>query len=158
MKHYHFVILIKWMLWLMTGDMVTDIEECHCDHNLSIVQRDRNYRGGGVAILRAFCVHQDLSKGHIESLWIELFPYTKRAVLLCCVYRSPSNYHFYDHLIMECEKHYYVHVRSSISLVIWTQTCLRFHLRLLNHYCFSWTSFIFVSWFNLQLDILLTWY
>ena len=35
---------------------------------------------------------------------MELFPNTKRAVLLCCVYRSPSDYHFYDHLIMECEK------------------------------------------------------
>jgi len=40
----------------------------------------------------------------IESLWIELFPNTKRAVFLCCVYHSPSDYHFYDHLILECEK------------------------------------------------------
>ena len=103
--------------WL--DDTVTDIEVCPCDHNLSVVRRDRNRRGGGVAILLSnhirFCVHQDLSEGHIESLWIELFPNTKRAVLLCCVYRSPSDYHFYDYLIMECEK---ALLRSCQKLII----------------------------------------
>jgi len=62
--------------WL--DDTVTDMELCPCDHNLSIVRRDRNRRGGGVAILLSnqirFCAHQDLSEGHIESLWIDQTP------------------------------------------------------------------------------------
>jgi len=49
--------------WL--DDTVKDMEVCPCDHNLSIVSRDRNRRGGGVLSNQIrFCVHQELSEGH----------------------------------------------------------------------------------------------
>ena len=45
--------------WL--DDTVTDLEVCPCDHDLSIVRRDRNRRGGGVAMFLSsqvrYCVH-----------------------------------------------------------------------------------------------------
>ena len=46
----------------------------------------------------------NLSEGNIESLWVELFPNSKRAILVCCAYRSPSDCHFFDNLMIECEK------------------------------------------------------
>ena len=46
----------------------------HC----SIIRRDQNRRGGGVAILLSDRVHylpcSDINTGNIESVWIELFP------------------------------------------------------------------------------------
>ena len=92
--------------WL--DDTVSDLEVCPPHYGLNIVRRDRNRRGGGVAIL--FSGHMRfrscfvLSDGNVESLWVELFPNSKRAVLLCCAYRSPSDYHFFDNLMVECEK------------------------------------------------------
>ena len=35
-----------------------------------------------------------ICEGHIESLWIELFPKTKQSMLFCCVYRPPSQHTF----------------------------------------------------------------
>ena len=88
--------------WL--DESISDLEVCP---NL-IFRWDRNRRGGGVAVILSSNIRcrvcPDLSKGNIESLWIQLYPNSKRAVLLCCVYRSPSDYHFYDNLILECEK------------------------------------------------------
>ena len=43
-------------------------------------------------------------EGNVESLWVELFPRTKRSLLLCCVYRPPSKVDFYDLFASECEK------------------------------------------------------
>ena len=40
----------------------------------------------------------------MESLWIELFPKSKRSLLVCCVYRPPSKADFYDNFTSECEK------------------------------------------------------
>lgn len=58
--------------------------------SISIVQNDQNCHGGGVAFLLLsrvkFAVRPDLCEGHIQSIWIELFPKTKRSMLLCCVY------------------------------------------------------------------------
>ncbi len=71
---------------------------------------DRNRNGGGVAIflskLLFYKVRLDICCGDIESLWIELFPGSKRSMLLCCAYRSPSFSAscFYDHLLSECDQ------------------------------------------------------
>jgi len=58
----------------------------------------------GVAIILSrnipFCL---CPEGNVESLWMRLFPGSKRAVLFV-VYRSLSDYHFFDNLTMECEK------------------------------------------------------
>jgi len=74
----------------------------------SLYRRDRNRHGGGVAILISnhICYSQkpDFSNGEIESLWVELYPRSKRSLLLCCAYRPPSKLDFYEHLTLECEK------------------------------------------------------
>ena len=83
--------------WL--DDTVSDLEVCPPHYDLNIVRRDRNRRGGSVAILFSSHVQFrscfDLSDGNVESLWVELFPNSKHAVLLCCIYRSPSDCHLY---------------------------------------------------------------
>ena len=49
-----------------------------CPPHYSIIRRDQNRRGGGVAILLSDRVHylpcSDINTGNIESVWIELFP------------------------------------------------------------------------------------
>ena len=76
--------------------------------NYSLLRRDRNRHGGGVAILISnhirYCQKLDFSSGEIESLWIELYPRSKRSLLLCCAYRPPSKLDFYEYLTLECEK------------------------------------------------------
>ena len=92
--------------WL--DDTVSDLEVCPPHYDLNIVRRDRNRRGGGVAIIFSNRVRyrtcSDLSERSVESLWVELFPNSKRAILMCCAYRSPSDCHFFDNLMVECEK------------------------------------------------------
>ena len=92
--------------WL--DESVSDLEVCPDGYNLLVFRQDRNRRGGGVAIILSnhisFRICPDISEGNVESIWIQLYPGSKRAVLLCCVYRSPSDYHFYDNLLTECEK------------------------------------------------------
>ena len=92
--------------WL--DETVTDLEVCPDGYNLLIFRRDRNRWGGGVAIVLSNHIRcracPDISEGNVESLWIQLYPHTKRAVLLCFVHRSPSDYHFYDNFLVECEK------------------------------------------------------
>jgi len=76
--------------------------------DITVIRQDRNRDGGGVAVILSnnvpFRLCSDFCKGHVESLWLELYPGSGRAMLLCCIYRSPSDYHFFDHLAMECEK------------------------------------------------------
>ena len=66
---------------------------------INIVRNDRNRRGGGVTFLLSprvkFVFRYDLCKGQIESVWIELYPYTRRSVLFCCVYRPPLQHNFF---------------------------------------------------------------
>jgi len=92
--------------WL--DESVSDAEVFSGNSDLTVIRRDRNRRGGGVAIVLSsyvrFRLCSDYCEGHVESLWIELFPGSKRAILLRCVYRSLLDYHFFDHLAMECEK------------------------------------------------------
>ena len=92
--------------WL--DETVTDLEVCPDGYNLLIFRQDRNRRGGGVAVILSShipCrVCPGISEGNIESIWMQLYPGSNRAVLICCVYRSPSDYHFYDNLLIECEK------------------------------------------------------
>ena len=75
------------------------LEVCSPHYDLNIVIRDRNRRRGGVAIIFPNCVHyltcSDLSGGSVESLWVELFPNSKRAILMCYAYRSPSDCHIF---------------------------------------------------------------
>ena len=69
---------------------------------------DRNRNDGGVAFvifnLIPFIVKPELSGGSMESLWIELFPCSKRSLLACDVYGPPSKAGFYDSFTLECEK------------------------------------------------------
>ena len=69
-------LMMKLFLWTQCG--------------YSLFRRDRNRHGGGVAILLSncipFCPHLDLSGGQIESIWGELYPRSKRSLLLCCAY------------------------------------------------------------------------
>ena len=53
--------------------------------------------------LAKFVVRPDLCEGHVESIWIELFPRNNRSMLLCCVYCTPSQYSFFDTFLAECE-------------------------------------------------------
>lgn len=91
--------------WL--DESISDQEICPDVTGLHIIRRDRNRRGGGVAIMlsrRMKYKHRpDISEGKIESIWIELFPNSKRAMNICCTYRPPSQYDFYEHLSDECE-------------------------------------------------------
>lgn len=60
-----------------------------------------------VSNLLRFKARDDLHEGRIESVWIELFPGSKkRSMLLCCTYKSPStaSCEFYDNLLSECDK------------------------------------------------------
>ena len=59
-----------------------------------------------------------LSQGKLESIWLELFPSSKkRSLLLCCVYRPPSSSGvFFDDLEAECD--YVLSNRKSSKLVI----------------------------------------
>ena len=45
----------------------------------------------------------DFCEGHIESVWIELFPSAKRSVLFCCAYQPPSQHTFFANFLAECE-------------------------------------------------------
>ena len=73
---------------------------------ISIVRKDRNRYGGGVAFLISprvkYVVRNELSVGNIETMWIEVFPTSKRTILLFCVYRLPSQYTFFDNLLFKC--------------------------------------------------------
>ena len=35
---------------------------------------------------------------------MELYPKSKQSLLLCCAYRPPSKFDFYEYLTLECEK------------------------------------------------------
>ena len=90
--------------WL--DDSVEDSEICPASY--SIVRRDRNRRGGGVAIYLSdrvcFRSRSDICCSDIESIWIELFPHSHcRKMLFCCAYRSPTCFRFFDSLLSECE-------------------------------------------------------
>lgn len=92
--------------WL--DDSIQDSEIC--PNGFSILRNDRNRRGGGVAFYISNLLHfkprLDLCVGNIETVWMEVFPGSKRSMLLCCAYKSPSipNIGFYDSLISECDK------------------------------------------------------
>ena len=66
-----------------------------CPSSFSVIRRDRNRHGGGIAAFISsrvrYVSRPDLSCGNIESLWLELFPGShKRSMLICCTYRPPS--------------------------------------------------------------------
>ena len=92
--------------WL--DDTVVDSEILPCGSGLSLLRMVRNRCGGGVAFMVStmvsFIVRPDLREGNVESLWIELFPRSKRSLLMCCAYRLPSKADFYDHFTSECER------------------------------------------------------
>lgn len=87
---------------------ISDHEVFPTGSGVSLVLADRNRHGGRVAFVVSdhlrFCVRPDLREGNVESLWIELFPHSKRSLLICCVYRPPSKVDFYDLFTLECEK------------------------------------------------------
>ena len=56
----------------------------------SMFRRNRNRHGGGVAILLSSHIphglHSDLSEGHVESVWVGLYPCSKQSLatsMLC---------------------------------------------------------------------------
>jgi len=91
--------------WL--DDAVPDGEVIPTGFGYSLFRRDRHRHGGGVAIIISnnipHCLRLDLSTGQTESLWGELYPRSKRSLLLCCAYRPPSKMDFFDHFAIECE-------------------------------------------------------
>lgn len=94
------------MFWHFQRLTVSDDELCSTS-GYSIIRRDRNRRGGGVAVLISPSIRYrpryDLSEGGIETLWLELFPDTKRSMLVCCAYRPTFQHNFYECLLSECE-------------------------------------------------------
>ena len=89
-----------------------------------------------VVLLLSYPITFDVDSAPIFLKVMLSHPNTKRAVLLCCVYRSPSDYHFYDNLLVECEKGL---LNYGDKLVIMgdlnSNFCHKFHLRKLNS-CF----------------------
>ena len=73
----------------------------------SLLRNDRNRRGDGVAIYIStsirFVSRPDLKSNSIETLWIELFPCSKRSILICCAYRPPSQSGFFKDVLTECD-------------------------------------------------------
>jgi len=93
---HHVNIMTLSETWL--DETVSDLEVCSDGYNLLVLRWDRNRRGGGVAIILSnhipFKICPDISEGNVESIWIQLYPGSKRAIFLCCVYKSPSDCHF----------------------------------------------------------------
>ena len=83
---------------------ISDSEIFSYSLSISIVQ---NHHGGGVAFPISprvkYVVRNECSVGNIETAWIEVFPTSKQAMLLCCVYHPPSQYTFFDNLFFEHE-------------------------------------------------------
>lgn len=103
---FHIDVLTLSETWL--DDTVPDAEILPAGCDFSLLRRDRNRNGGGVAIVLSsrvrYCQKCDLSSGHIESLWVELYPRSKHSLLLCCAYRPPSKMDFYEYLTSECNQ------------------------------------------------------
>ena len=101
----HLDVLTLSETWL--DDTVPDGEILLVECGYSLFRHDRNRYGGGVAIILfncfPYCPHPDLSAGQIESIWGELYPQSKRFLLLCCAYQPPSKMDFYNHFLIECE-------------------------------------------------------
>ena len=57
-----------------------------------------------ISAMLSFIVRPDLREGNVESLWIKLFPRSKKSFLVCCAYHPPSKADFYDHFASECER------------------------------------------------------
>ena len=80
-----------------------------CPVGYSIVRNDGNGNGGGVAFSVSERVRYkpciDLCNGHIESIWIQLYPISKRSVLFRCTYKPPSCscVDYYEELSLECD-------------------------------------------------------
>ena len=91
--------------WLDTS--IDDQEIFPFSPHINIVRNDSNRHGGGVAFILSdrvkYVLRSDLCEGRIESLWIELFPATKRSMLFCCVYRPPSQHDLFDAFLAEYE-------------------------------------------------------
>ena len=104
--NFHLDVLTLSETWL--DDTIPDSEILPGECDYSLIRRDRNRHGGGVAVLISnhfrHCQKLDFSTGEIESLWVELYPRNKRSLLLCCAYRPPSKLDFYEHLTLECKK------------------------------------------------------
>ena len=69
--------------WLDSS--IEDSEIFSYSFPINNIRNDRNRHGGGVAFLVTpgvkFVVRLDLCEGHVESIWIELLPSTKRSML-----------------------------------------------------------------------------
>ena len=99
--------------WL--DDTISDCEIFPAGSGVSLMQSDRNRHGGGVAFVVSdrlrVCIRSDLREGNVESLWVELFPHTKRSLLLCCVYRPPSKVDIMTFLLQSVKKLCYIMLR-----------------------------------------------
>ena len=85
MHDYHFDVLALSETWL--DDTVSDVEVLPPGCECSLLRQDRNWHGGGVAFLISnyirYC-RREFHGGHVETLWMELYPQSKRSLLLCC--------------------------------------------------------------------------
>ena len=102
-NHMDIVAVIE--TWL--DPSVDDSEIFPHSSSINIVRNDRNHHDCGVAFLFSsrvkLVVRHDLCEGHVESIWVEVFPRTKRSMLFCCVYRPPSQFCLFDKFLAECE-------------------------------------------------------
>ena len=103
----------------------------------TIIRNDRNRHGGGVAILINNSIRctprPDLQLNSVETIWIELFPNSKRSLLICCAYRPPTQSDFFENLSSE----YDLALSTSPSLP--NAKLLHSFSRQLNLSC-SWSS------------------
>ena len=98
---------------------INDLEVCPTGMN--IIRKDRNRRGGGTAILISdrlrFEFRQDLNSDEIEAVWLEIFPRSKRSMLICSAYRSPACNAFFDHLMFVYEKGLHNRKQQHITIL-----------------------------------------
>ena len=102
----HLDILVLTEIWL--DKTIEGSEILPSRSGLLLLRTDRNRNGGGVVFvisnLIPFNVIPELSEGSIKSLWIELFPCSKRSLLAGGVYGPPSKTGFYNSFTLVCEK------------------------------------------------------
>ena len=47
-----------------------------------------------ISTMVSFIVKLDKREGNVKSLWMELFPHSKKSILVCCAYCPPSKADF----------------------------------------------------------------
>ena len=110
--YYLLMLLVVTLISCDNVDILTFsetwVDETINDSKLSPIDGYNIIKRGEVAVIFSpnirYRPHCSLSEGNIETLQYELFPNTKRSMLVCCAYRPLSQNNFYDCLLSECLK------------------------------------------------------